>query len=79
MKDDITYVVIKHLDTRENTLGYTRDPLDKPNIRVNVMAVHAIDGGDPLLLDKQILVRPKDVRPALPKDFESYLIRKPEN
>lgn len=69
MKTITTFLV--HL---EGTFGYTRDPLNKRNIRLNVMAVDTLKGGDPLLLDKQILCAPDDCRVASRRDFNNFRV-----
>lgn len=68
------YVVVK-----ENTLGYTFDPDDKKFQRVNVLAVQYLKGGNPFLLNQQILARHEELRPATDRDFEEFRIRKPNN
>lgn len=64
-----TFVVVD-----ENTFGYTTDRTDKSFFKVNVMAVNHLRGGEPLLLNHQILAYRERSREATRKDFEDYKI-----
>lgn len=69
METITTFIILK-----EGTFGYTRDFLDKPFLRMNIMAVDVLKGGDPLLLDKQVLCSPGDCRIATVEDFERFRV-----
>ena len=60
-----------------NTFGYLLDsPAKSFFVRMAVLAVSVPDGGDPLLLDKTIVVRQDQIRPATDADFEKFRICK---
>lgn len=64
-----TFIVLN-----ENTFGYTFDSPYKKFVRLNVMAVDSLCGGDPLLLYSQILACSDNRRVATVRDFSHYRV-----
>lgn len=58
----------------ENTFGYTFDSADKDFVRLNVMAVDYMRGGDPLLLHNQVIAHANNRRLASIEDFKHFRI-----
>ena len=58
----------------ENTFGYTFDSPDEHFVRLNVMAVDYMRGGDPLLLYNQILAPLACRRLATVQDFSHFRV-----
>lgn len=68
--DNITTFVV----CRENTFGYIRDDIDKAFLRLWVMAVDYLCGGEPLDINGVRLVNKSDIRVATLSDFEHFRI-----
>lgn len=68
--DEITTFVVY----RENTFGYIRGDMDKAFLRLWVMAVDYMRGGEPLDINGVKLVNKSDIRVATLSDFNHFRI-----
>ena len=69
---------IKHITTfvvfDGHTFGFTTDSLEKPFIRLSVLGVQSLKGGDPQHLDKTVVATTANVRLATDQDFDDFRV-----
>lgn len=65
----VTFYVFK-----EHTLGYVEGNTDKEILRLWILAVDYMKGGEPLLLGNEVLAARKDLRLATLADFSLFRV-----